>query len=86
MHTTKMSVIPRTRLTPSHEISRVIKGGWQLSGDHGPTDTETADRDMAAFVEAGLQRDAVKAVIVGATNASHLDSNARIATAGTAAS
>jgi aryl-alcohol dehydrogenase-like predicted oxidoreductase len=50
----KMAVIPRTRLTPSYEISRVIKGGWQLAGDHGHVDPEAADRDMAAFVEAGV--------------------------------
>jgi aryl-alcohol dehydrogenase-like predicted oxidoreductase len=49
-----MSAIPRTRLTPSYEISRVIKGGWQLAGDHGPIDLKAADRDMAAFVEAGI--------------------------------
>lgn len=50
----KMDLIPRTRLTPSYEISRVIKGGWQLAGDHGPIDPDAADRDMAAFVEAGV--------------------------------
>src|SRR5882672_2490074 len=49
-----MAVIPRTRLTPQYEISRVIKGGWQLAGDHGPVDPATADRDMAAFVEVGI--------------------------------
>ncbi len=50
----KMDPIPRTRLTPQYEISRVIKGGWQLAGDHGPIDPETADHDMAAFVQAGI--------------------------------
>ena len=49
-----MAGIPRTRLTPHYEISRVIKGGWQLAGDHGPVDPSTVDRDMAAFVEAGI--------------------------------
>jgi aryl-alcohol dehydrogenase-like predicted oxidoreductase len=49
-----MAGIPRTRLTPQYEISRVIKGGWQLAGDHGPVDPHTVDRDMAAFVEAGI--------------------------------
>ncbi len=49
-----MAGIPRTRLTPQYEISRVIKGGWQLAGDHGPIDPTTVDRDMAAFVEAGI--------------------------------
>ena len=54
MHTTKMAAIPRTRITSSYEISRVIKGGWQLAGDHGHIDPGAADRDMAAFVEAGI--------------------------------
>ena len=49
-----MAGIPRTRLTPEYEIARVIKGGWQLAGDHGPIDPHTVDRDMAAFVEAGI--------------------------------
>ena len=49
-----MAGIPRTRLTPQYEISRVIKGGWQLAGDHAPIDPKTVDRDMAAFVDAGI--------------------------------
>jgi aryl-alcohol dehydrogenase-like predicted oxidoreductase len=49
-----MAPIPRTRLAPSYEISRVIKGGWQLAGDHGHIDPDVANRDMAAFVEAGI--------------------------------
>lgn len=49
-----MAGIPRTLLTPQYEISRVIKGGWQLAGDHGPIDPANVDRDMAAFVEAGI--------------------------------
>jgi aryl-alcohol dehydrogenase-like predicted oxidoreductase len=49
-----MAGIPRARLTPQYEISRVIKGGWQLAGDHGPVDPDSVNRDMAAFVEAGI--------------------------------
>ncbi len=49
-----MSEVPRVRLSGQYEISRVIKGGWQLSGDHGPVDAEHADGDMAAFVTAGI--------------------------------
>src|SRR3954454_17488885 len=49
-----MAGIPRTRLTPQYEISRIIKGGWQLAGDHGPINPDTVDRDMARFVEAGI--------------------------------
>ncbi|MFK7879416.1 aldo/keto reductase [Roseobacter sp.] len=41
-------------LRPGHRISRVIKGGWQLAGDHGPVDPAAAIRDMEAFVDAGI--------------------------------
>jgi aryl-alcohol dehydrogenase-like predicted oxidoreductase len=41
-------------LRPDHTISRVIRGGWQLAGDHGPVDRAQAIRDMEAFVDAGL--------------------------------
>jgi aryl-alcohol dehydrogenase-like predicted oxidoreductase len=49
-----MAAIPRIPLSSTYEISRVIKGGWQLAGDHGRVDPQQADRDMAAFVEAGV--------------------------------
>ncbi len=41
-------------LRPGYEISRVIKGGWQLAGDHGPVDRADAVRDMEAFLDAGI--------------------------------
>ncbi|WP_300035205.1 aldo/keto reductase [uncultured Roseobacter sp.] len=41
-------------LRPGHDISRVIKGGWQLAGDHGEVDRESAIRDMEAFLDAGI--------------------------------
>lgn len=43
-----------TAFKPVIEISRVIKGGWQLSGEHGPIDPCTALDDMARFVAAGI--------------------------------
>lgn len=36
-------------LRPGHNISRVIRGGWQLAGDHGPVDRAQAIRDMEAL-------------------------------------
>lgn len=39
---------------PDHPISRVIKGGWQLAGDHGAVDRAAAIADMEAFVDAGI--------------------------------
>jgi aryl-alcohol dehydrogenase-like predicted oxidoreductase len=47
-------VIPRVELAPGYAISRVIKGGWHLAGDHGAIDPARAVQDMAAFVDAGI--------------------------------
>jgi aryl-alcohol dehydrogenase-like predicted oxidoreductase len=47
-------MIPRAALAEGYEISRIIKGGWHLAGDHGPVDPKQALTDMAAFVEAGI--------------------------------
>ncbi|MEM0949789.1 MAG: aldo/keto reductase [Pseudomonadota bacterium] len=41
-------------LAQGYAISRVIKGGWQLAGDHGPVDRSDAIRDMEAFLNAGI--------------------------------
>jgi aryl-alcohol dehydrogenase-like predicted oxidoreductase len=44
----------RTEIAPDYEISRVIKGGWQLAGGHGAIDRSQAIADMASFVESGI--------------------------------
>ena len=41
-------------LRPGYCISRLVKGGWQLAGDHGPVAPERAVADMADFVDAGI--------------------------------
>ena len=41
-------------LAPGYHIARIIRGGWQLSGDHGAVDHERALSDMAKFVAVGL--------------------------------
>ncbi|MCC5862055.1 MAG: aldo/keto reductase [Gammaproteobacteria bacterium] len=41
-------------LRPDHPMSRVIKGCWQLAGDHGPVDRAAAIADMEAFLDAGI--------------------------------
>lgn len=46
--------IPRLALAPGYTISRVLKGGWQLAGGHGPVDGEAALDDMDRFVAAGV--------------------------------
>ncbi len=47
-------MIETTELRPGYRISRLIKGGWQLAGGHGKTDSEAAIADMAAYAEAGV--------------------------------
>ena len=47
-------MIPRHVFADGYSISRLIKGGWHLAGDHGPVQPATAIEDMARFVEAGI--------------------------------
>jgi aryl-alcohol dehydrogenase-like predicted oxidoreductase len=47
-------VTSRFALTAQYSISRIIKGGWHLAGGHGTIDPESALRDMAMFVDAGV--------------------------------
>lgn len=47
-------MIPRFELADGYDISRIIKGGWHLAGDHGAIDPAQARADMARFVEAGI--------------------------------
>jgi aryl-alcohol dehydrogenase-like predicted oxidoreductase len=44
----------RATLAAGYDISRVIKGGWQLAGGHGAIDPGAALADMDRFVEAGI--------------------------------
>jgi aryl-alcohol dehydrogenase-like predicted oxidoreductase len=44
----------RATLAPGYDISRVLKGGWQLAGGHGAIDTGAALADMDRFVDAGI--------------------------------
>lgn len=46
--------VARITLRPGHEISRVIRGGWQLAGGHGQVDRTNAVEDMIAFADAGI--------------------------------
>ncbi|WP_187429346.1 Aldo-keto reductase YhdN [Roseobacter fucihabitans] len=49
-----MQPVETVDLRPDHRISRVIKGGWQLAGDHGAVNRQAAIADMEAFVDAGI--------------------------------
>jgi aryl-alcohol dehydrogenase-like predicted oxidoreductase len=47
-------MIESATLRPGYEIARVIKGGWQLAGDHGPVDRARSIADMERFLDAGI--------------------------------
>ena len=49
-----MSGVATIELAPGYRISRVIRGGWQLAGGHGPIDRESALDDLAAAFDAGI--------------------------------
>ena len=49
-----MNPVKQIELRPDYAISRVIKGGWQLSGDHGAVDKGNAVQDMLTFVDRGI--------------------------------
>jgi aryl-alcohol dehydrogenase-like predicted oxidoreductase len=46
--------VPTQTLRPGYEISRVIRGGWQLAGGHGHVDGAEQIEDMIAFADAGI--------------------------------
>ena len=50
-----MSVVATLSLRPGYDISRVICGGWQLAGGHGPVDREAAVDNLVAFSDAGIK-------------------------------
>jgi aryl-alcohol dehydrogenase-like predicted oxidoreductase len=44
----------RIKLAPDYEISRVIRGGWQLATGHGSLQSDDPVADMVAFADAGI--------------------------------
>jgi aryl-alcohol dehydrogenase-like predicted oxidoreductase len=44
----------RIKLAPDYEISRVIRGGWQLAAGHGTLKSDDPVADMVAFADAGI--------------------------------
>ncbi len=46
--------LSRVTLAPGYTISRIIRGGWQLAGGHGPVDPAEAVAGMTAFVAHGI--------------------------------
>jgi aryl-alcohol dehydrogenase-like predicted oxidoreductase len=51
---TPSPAIPRVSLAPGYTIPRIVTGGWQLAGGHGPVDHAAAIDGLRAFVDAGL--------------------------------
>lgn len=49
-----MSFTETAELAPDYRISRVIRGGWQLAGGHGPVDEAQVSEDCLAYFEAGI--------------------------------
>src|SRR5580658_8878199 len=50
----RMSGVATFELAPGYPISRVIRGGWQLAGGHGPIDRAAALDDLVAAFDAGI--------------------------------
>jgi aryl-alcohol dehydrogenase-like predicted oxidoreductase len=46
--------VQRISLSPGYEISRVIRGGWQLSASHSQSVSDDPVGDMMAFADAGI--------------------------------
>jgi aryl-alcohol dehydrogenase-like predicted oxidoreductase len=49
-----MTAVETYELAPGYMISRVIRGGWQLAGGHGPIDRDRALEDLIAAFDAGV--------------------------------
>jgi aryl-alcohol dehydrogenase-like predicted oxidoreductase len=49
-----MTAMQRIKLAPDYEISRVIRGGWQLATGHGSLQSDDPVADMVAFADAGI--------------------------------
>jgi aryl-alcohol dehydrogenase-like predicted oxidoreductase len=51
---TEATPMQRIKLAPDYEISRVIRGGWQLAAGHGTLKSDDPVADMVAFADAGI--------------------------------
>ena len=49
-----MTDMQRIELAPGYEISRVIRGGWQMASGHGSLRSEDPVSDMIAFADHGI--------------------------------
>jgi aryl-alcohol dehydrogenase-like predicted oxidoreductase len=51
---TDASTMQRIKLADDYEISRVIRGGWQMATGHGTVKSDDPIADMIAFADAGI--------------------------------
>ena len=49
-----MSPVERSSLADGYDISRLIRGGWQLAGGHGAVDRDKAVGDLLTCFDAGV--------------------------------
>ena len=49
-----MTTVPLIEFRPGYIVPKLIRGGWQLSGDHGSVDRARAIEDVVTFVDAGI--------------------------------
>src|SRR5271169_214233 len=49
-----MSSLASIKLRPDYEITRVVRGGWQLAGGHGPVERDAAIDSLIAAFDAGV--------------------------------
>jgi aryl-alcohol dehydrogenase-like predicted oxidoreductase len=49
-----MTEMQRIELAPGYEISRIIRGGWQMASGHGTLASDDPVADMVAFADAGI--------------------------------
>ena len=49
-----MTVLKTSQLRSDYQISRLIRGGWQLAGGHGDVDRKKVLKDMETFLDAGI--------------------------------
>ena len=49
-----MTGIEQAELAPGYRISRIVRGGWQLAGGHGPIETPQAVSDLVAAADSGI--------------------------------
>jgi aryl-alcohol dehydrogenase-like predicted oxidoreductase len=48
------NALERIDIAPGYSVSRLIRGGWQLAGGHGPVEVASLNQGFLAFFDAGI--------------------------------